>query len=436
MMHERPKVGQSASGIRPGRPTSGGNCTVSPEGTAPGPLPDAPQPRSPEPGEFPALYKLLDETFRAGGGSMARDYPRLLAEPNRFNLRVIVEGGRVLSHAGIVIREASLEGLTVRVALLGAVATAASSRGKGLATLCVTAAMQRAVELGADLMWISGTRGLYARLGARPVGDDQEFNLSVEDVRRFARDDAELKPLAEDDIPEAAELYAHEPVRFIRPLEDWQSAFRLRFAMDRPSRFLGAKEFGSLAAYAVLHEPTAEGRSFVAEYAGARGVLLGALPRMMREMGAKSLQLHLAHHDKTLARRLAAAGLKGTSVPAAGAALVLRFVPLMEKLRARFIERAGEGAGRELSFEEEGPPLGPGNLFRIACGPDVLRVDGRGALAELLFGSALKPQAAEGRGPTGSGLQDSQPRIHGWGAKGPFRAALPVPALWYGLNFV
>lgn len=384
---------------------------------------DALQPRSPEPSEFQALYKLLDSVFRSQGGSMAHDYPRLLSEPNRFNLRVIAEGGRILSHAGIVIRDASLEGLQVRVALLGSVATAPEYRGKGLAGRCVKATMERAVELGADIMWISGTRSLYQRLGARPVGDDQEFIISVEEAGRFTRDDIEVRPLTEDELPEAVELYAHEPVRFIRPLEDWQIGFRMHFAMDRPSRFLGIRESGKLAAYAIVHEPGSDGRSFVAEYAGARGVLMGALQRIMKDIGASSLQLHLAHHDKTLARRLAAAGLKGRNTPTSGTALVLRFVPFMEKLRARFAERAGEAAGLLLSFEEEGPPLGPDNIFRIACGPDVVRIDGRGALAEFLFG-------------TGSGGDLSDAGVHRWGAKGVFKAVLPVPTLWYGLNFI
>ena len=39
--------------------------------------------RPPEPSEFPSLLRMLDDVFRAGGGSMGADFPRLLSETNR-----------------------------------------------------------------------------------------------------------------------------------------------------------------------------------------------------------------------------------------------------------------------------------------------------------------------------------------------------------------
>jgi predicted N-acetyltransferase YhbS len=385
--------------------------------------------RPPEPAEFTSLYAMLDRVFRSRGGSMAVDYPRLLLEPNRGNLRVVVEGGEVVSHAGIVVRDASIEGIPLRVALLGSVATQAEHRGKGLANRCVRSVMERAVACGADLMWISGARSLYARLGARKVGEDHEFVLREPDLARFARD-LEVRPLEEDYIGDLVELYAHEPVRYIRPLEDWQAAFRGRFAMDRTSRFLGMWDSGRLAAYMVIHEPQEDRTAFVVEYAGARGVLLSCLLRVMNEMDSSALRLHLAHHDRTLGHRLAAAGLSGTPVPAAGTCIVLDFESLMGKLRNRFVERWGESAGAELSFAEDGPPLGADNRFSIACGPDVVTVKGRGSLAEFLFCMPASPDDG-----AQAGGESQTACVRRWGAGGPFQAALPVPSLWYGLNF-
>jgi predicted N-acetyltransferase YhbS len=386
-------------------------------------------PRPPGPSEFESLHALLDSVFRSGGGSMARDYPKLLSEPNRGDLRVVVASGRVVCHAGILMRDASIEGIPARVGLMGAVATDPEYRGKGLASRCVRSVMEHAIARGAELMWISGGRGLYKRLGAREVGEDLEFSLGAEDLSVFARD-IDVRSLGEEHIPEIAELYAHEAVRYIRPLEDWQACFRTCVAMDRPSRFLGAWDSGRLAAYAVIHEKDQNDQSFVIEYAGARGVLLCALLRMMTEMRATSLKLHLAHHDRTLGHRLAAAQFVGKPVAAAGTVIVLDFKSLMGKLRNRFMERAGEDAGAELSFAEEGPLLGADNSFSIACGPDVVTVKGRGALAEFLFCapgcSSRDPDDADAKAAC----------VHRWGAGGPFRTALPVPSLWYGLNFV
>jgi len=387
-----------------------------------------PAPRPPEPGEFPALFALVDGVFRAGGGSMAHDYPRLLTEPNRFNLRVIVENDRVVSHAGIVIRGASMEGMHIRVALMGAVATHPDSRGRGYAGACVRSAMERAVECGADVMWISGGRSLYKRAGAREVGSDLEYVVAAEHLRRFTRPGIELRKLTRDDILDAAELYSHEAVRFVRPLEDWRAALRTGFAFDGPSSFLGAWDAGRLAAYIVAREPGSDGESLVVEYAGARGVLLGALAEALERTGATSLRLHVGQHDRTLSSRLRAGGIVGKTVPTAGTALILRFDSLMGRFRERFLERAGEAAASQLSFAEEGPPLEADNRFRIACGPDVIRISGRGTLAEFLFG---KP----GCTPGDASVND-ETCFRLWGAGGPFRAAFPAPGLWYGLNFI
>jgi predicted N-acetyltransferase YhbS len=408
---------------------------------------DVPAPRAPESQEFASLRELLDGVFRASGGSMARDYPRLLTEPNRLNLRVIVESGRVVSHAGLVCREAVIEGVRVTAALLGSVATAASHRGRGYGSAVVRSAVERALELGADVMWISGDRPLYRRLGARSVGDDLELDMPTASLARLRvgsaavppeaglrRPEIEVRHLSEEDIPSAAEHYSHEAVRFVRPLEDWRSALRARFAMDGPCSFLGAWESGRLAAYVVARRADSQGVSLVAEYAGARSALLAALPAALEEVGGKTLRLHVPRHDRTLSWRLAEAGFEGSPQPSSGTVLVLRFDSLMTKLRSRFLERAGESAASELSFAEDGPPLGADNLFRIACGPDVIRIRGRGVLAELLFGTPGCALGAPENLARGSSEDDACVVL--WGANADFRAVLPVPALWYGLNFI
>jgi GNAT superfamily N-acetyltransferase len=383
--------------------------------------------RPPEREEMGDLCGFLDGVFRGEGGSMAEDYPRLLCERNRPNLRVVAESRRIVSHAGIVLRDALVEGTGVSVACLGSVATARDFRGRGHASACVVACLERAGELGAHVMWISGERDLYRRLGARVVGCELEFELSLDALGPLAREDPDVRRVTEGDLPDAAALYSLETVRFIRPLEDWEAAFGGRFGPHRGSCFLGCWEPGGLSAYVLLRPADEKGATSAVEYAGARGVLLGSLAAALEEAGARLLRLRVPRTDVVLTRRLEAAGFEGRLVPAEGTALIIDFTGLMERLRGRFLERAGEQAASQLSFSEEGPPLGPDNRFRVACGPDVMRIEGRGALAELIFGTSERP--AETCAPGG-------PRLRFWGAEAPFRAALPMPAIRYGLNYV
>lgn len=388
----------------------------------------APQPRAPGPEELPAVVEMLDRVFRPSGeSSMARDYPRFLSRRNVANLRVMEEEGRIASHAGATLRGAIIEGVPVGVACMGAVATDPSSRGKGYASACVGAVCRHAAASGADLMLISGGRTLYTRLGARAVGDHRAFKVTQKAAGRFSLPELEVRPLEEKDLAGAARLYSLEPVRFVRPLEDWAAALRYEFAMDKPCRFLGIRKGGELVAYAVVYKTAKGVEPLVVEKAGWQAALLGALKAIMGVAGVKRLSLHVPEYDVTMLETLRLGGMSGDPVPASGTVVVLRFESLMEKLGVRLLERLGEEEA--LRFEEEGPPLGAENRFLIACGDDSVRIEGRGNLAEFLFGL-----------PGGKGLRRS-----GYGplakAEGPARPGalgevFPVPALWYGLNYV
>ena len=65
----------------------------------------------------------------------------------------------------------------------------------------------------------------------------------------------------------------------------------------------------------------------------------------------------------------------------------------------------------------------------MACGPEVVTIKGRGPLAEFLF---CLPQRLD----EVAEKDEHCANVRQWGAGGPFRAVLPVPSLWYGLNYV
>src|SRR6266542_3139602 len=88
------------------------------------------------PDELFELVDLMNRVFRGGRpGDMGEEYPLVFEAENSEHLRVArAEGGKLVSHVGICIRDSSLLGAPVRVASIGAVGTDPEHRGKGLAS--------------------------------------------------------------------------------------------------------------------------------------------------------------------------------------------------------------------------------------------------------------------------------------------------------------
>ncbi len=134
--------------------------------------------------ELGSLSKLADTVFQSkNDGQMVYQFPVLFGSENHENLLVFVDGGKVVSHVGMVQRWASLAGCTVKVGLIGSVATYEDYRGKGLASQLFAAAAEKAVRDGCDFFMISGGRGLYRRAGAadaaRPPAPDATSTPAV-----------------------------------------------------------------------------------------------------------------------------------------------------------------------------------------------------------------------------------------------------------------
>ena len=77
-------------------------------------------PRALLPDEWPQLDALVSTVFRS---TMLLNYPQLFNAENQDNLRIIADGGTVVSHVGMIQRPASFLGCRINVACVGAVAT-------------------------------------------------------------------------------------------------------------------------------------------------------------------------------------------------------------------------------------------------------------------------------------------------------------------------
>jgi predicted N-acetyltransferase YhbS len=399
-------------------------------------MPDGP--RALRPDEWSQLNELVSAVFRP---EMFHDYPQLFNEQNRQNLRVVAEDGKVVTHVGMTERAATLAGCRIDVACIGAVSTYEAYRGRGFASQAFQDCCDKAAADGIDIMLISGGRGLYTRVGCRQVGQDWDFAFDTDTVRALQPRGAgyRIVPVGAGAIPVLRSLYQREPVRFLRRREDWEMAFACGVVMNVAADFWGvtyegagataATEGEGLVAYAIVHQPDKVRRRSAAdprlvrvvEFAGDRAAVAAALPQLLDHYGAQRVTIHVQGGDLALHRLLSQAGVAGAPAGASGTLRVINFRQLMDRCRPLLAERIGDGAAGELRFESDERPGSALGGFTIRSGGEYLRVPDLGALACYLFGSPRRePAPVEG-----------SPRIASLLA-----GALPLPALWYGMNYV
>lgn len=378
--------------------------------------------------EFEQLYDLLAAAFhsprrRDPGGSW------VVNEENRANLRVIAEDGKVVTHAGMVYHSASLAGCQVKVTCVGGVATFKEYRGRGFASLAFQDCCDKAAADGVDFMLISGDRGLYTRVGCRWVGIDLDFTITPGNVARLraAAVPVEIAPVDVEHAANLSALYSLEPVRFLRPLEEWTVVLRNKSAMARKAEYWGIFRDGALQAYVFVNTPEAlqrhpldSRRVRVVEHAGDRSLVISALPWLLDHYGAQRLTVCAQPSDSLLRQRLSGLGIDGVLTETWGTVRVINFCQLMERCRPLLAERIGEKYARELCFEMDERAGSARGGFAIRRGAETVRLEDLASLAQYIFGV-----------PEGDPVvPEGSPELASLLAR-----ALPLPTLWYGISY-
>ena len=370
-------------------------------------------PRGLRPEELPSLRELTGIVFRP---TLVDEYPQLFHEGNFDNLRVCVDGGRCVTHVGMTTRHATFFGCPVQVGCIGAVATHSNYRGQGLASRCFDDAAQKAFADGTDLLLVSGNRALYRRAGCLRAPCGETFTLTAEDAVAKTNATVTVAAMTEADLPLVRGWYRREPVRFLRPAEDYDRAFACGVVMNRTSEFLVVRINGDVRGYLIVGRRDGEARARIAEFAGDRHALLAALPAVMRHCSVGALGWQVPGHD-VLFRALCAAdaGLVGTPATFPGTIKIINFPQLMERLRPRWEELLGMERAARLFFHQRN------NDFTVRFGDDELAWD-RDTMTRLLLGVPYgeEPPKIE----TSDVLAEA------------LAAILPLPCLWYGLNYV
>lgn len=352
------------------------------------------------------LVELANRVFRPHGGDMRREYPLLFDPENIENLRVVKLGGRIVSHVGLSIRDASILGFRLRVVSVGAVCTAPEARGRGFATMLMQDAVAHSRANGCSLMLISGSRGLYHRMGAVTPTAFVKCQIPTHSIPPVTGS-VRVLPAEEKDIPHMSQLYQREPVRFHRPAEDWHKLLKAGMLMNHESDTFVAFHNGGLVAYACVQRPTNESPPRIGEYAGSRAAVRLMIPWIAKHYSAASVETTLMPRDIEMQALLQNEGVSLEPQPFGGTVLITDVPAFFSALQGLVKERVG--GSLEISADED-------------------RVTFRLGSEETSWTTPPEITTNVFHGPPNSEKTNSLHEA--------LRLVFPIPLLWYGLNYV
>jgi predicted N-acetyltransferase YhbS len=311
-------------------------------------------PRRALPGELASITDLADCVFMQGRtGIMGDLFPRLFHEDNLENLFVFSDAGRVISHVGMVERKAHIAGCGLHVACMGAVATHEAYRSRGLASQLVKIALDKARADEVDVMFISGDRSLYRRIGAFPVGRDFRCVSGRGILDQLHNPRLRVRRAHHGDLAACAAAYDAKPARFVRPMEEWTDRLDSNAAAEGWHHLLIVEEDGIFRGYIAVNREHNRGYGEMAEFGGMPDAVAKALRSVCEATGESSLKITLQQHDTTLHEYLSDAGAVFTPVSVDGAWTIVGFTRLMERLSPWIEEHAGSEAVQSLKCGED-----------------------------------------------------------------------------------
>ena len=365
--------------------------------------------------EMKSLRNLLGDVFFS---DLPDIQPHAINAENARNLLVVVEDGEVVSHIATIKRHVSVLGCSLKIASLGGVATYESHRGKGHASSLLEKTISVCRGEDVDYIMVSGYRNMYHRYGCRHVGKDWEFRIQADQAKDFDDSNLTINEASTEDVDGLGTIYRRESVRWVRPPSD------IEFGLDgwvcnRRAKTYLIRRSGNLIAFVVM-EQTAKSdetvRCRVLDYAGERSAIIGVLGKFTQQQNVKEISVHVMGYDTVLKDLLKSHGANGSQSSLPGTTLIINFEQLLEKMRPYFIERIGEDAANGLVFNEVG------DQYHVYYGGDRVVAESRGAAAQLIFG-------------TWSGTEETI--LNEGGCAGEvLRICLPIPGVWYGVNYV
>ena len=367
------------------------------------PEPDGPRALRPE--EFSSAINLISSALRPDGPcNIQQEYPLVLCKKNLQNMRVIVGGGRVISHAAVYFSILRSGSLSFKVGGVSSVATHSAHRGKGLGGKvmrdCIRVMEDACCHL--SILWTQRP-DFYRSCGYESAGSSYLFRLKAADLSGMEQA-CEVHPYLPRRLPDIVKIHGTEALRTERATKEYETYLGLP-----KTRTLLAVRGGDVTANAVMGKGE-DLRNCVHDWGGNSQDLL-CLAREFAESTKTGEIMILAPAQENEFTRL----LRQKGVPSAFEYLAMIRVIDVEGLSSVIHGHMSELLGRDfhISEGEEG--------VRIAVGDEETRIEPGRNLARLLFGPEAPSSLLDGLSRETLSALDH---------------ALPIPLFIWGLDSV
>lgn len=298
--------------------------------------------------------------------------------------RVFADEGRVVSVVGVSEHEISLLGVRHLGCCFGGVCTDPDYRGRGLATQLLIDARGQALRRGADIALISGSRGLYRRLGYVSVGGYHV--CTVKRSRLPPGGGCVLRPWRPEDAPALVSICAAERARWVRTPQEFLE--RLKGGgvggMSGETKIVCPRDRDEPVAYIAYQiggwpwEKKDRNAVSVAEMGGSRWAIAQVLGALLDERKLSSLTLHCPDCDTEMAELARTFGWPAKPHGFRGTVGIIDPERFWQHCMPLFAERLGRERAGRLRLDANGS-------VRITYGCEAVELDGMGGITKLVF---------------------------------------------------
>jgi predicted N-acetyltransferase YhbS len=359
--------------------------------------------------EVEDLADLLNEVF--GFDYYERDYmiSRLRRPVSMRGGIGIFEEGKPVSYIFTQDTPFSIFGCLVKISNLGCVCTQEASRNRGFAGAILTHHLRRMEAEGVRILIVSGNRNLYQRHHCVYAGRAWQAAITP-GLLPPPPEGLSLRRVTLDDWPELAPIYQAEAAHFVRPAALPEE---LCFWWNCTNPWIYLIEFrGEPVAYLAASRSRNPEHTdcWTAEYAGARGAIMEALPLILADTGCSVINFSALAQDRDLLYQFRRLGLEMKPLMISGTKRLINLPGLMNDLSPYLTARLKSADLDQLRFDQEG------EMCAFSFANERLELDLSDS-ARLVLGSLETPPV---EGELGRVLS----------------AIFPLPTIQSGFNFV